>query len=306
MKRAALALLAVLGCGNRPRAVPQVDLAPRQGTVVARVGSLAITDLDVAAVAAERSLPARAALDALVRDALLADEARRADLVTDVELADDAWRARVQGLLARDVEARSTEATLDPGLIRAAFDARRASLAHRGLRRVIHAVWTLPADAGVAPNEAALARMMVFRQELSMATGGHPTAEQFRAAAARLQGGTDLRVEELEAFDRRGRTPAGGAYVTPFAEAVWALSGAEPLSEPFVTSFGVHVALLLEEVPPMTRTDEEALAIVRADLVQRARAEGARNLVMGLRRRQRVQVSESTLRQVERLARRGP
>ena len=96
------------------------------------------------------------------------------------------------------------------------------------------------------------------------------------------------------------------AHDPAFAEAAWALSAAEPLSEPFVTSYGVHVALLLEEVPPMTRTDDEARVIVRADLIQRARAEGARSLVLGLRQRQRVQIREAALQQVERLSRRAP
>lgn len=302
----ALALVAALGCSDRVRPVPRVDLAPTRGAVVARVGDLAITDLDVAAVARERSLSARGALDALVRDALLAHEARRSGLVGPVELADDAWRARIQALLARDVEARFAEAMIPPQVLAQAMEVRRPALAHRGLRKVVHAVWVVSADAGAGPNEAALARMFAFREELARATQGRPTAAQFRAAAEALHGGASLRVEELEPFDREGRTPSGAAYVQVFAEAGWTLSAAEPLSEPFTSSFGVHVALLLEEVPPMTRTDDELRAMVAAEVVQRARVEGARTLLTGLRQRRRVQVSESALRQVERMARRGP
>ncbi len=301
-----LAVVVALGCGRgRPRPVPRVDLTPTRGVVVARVGDLSLTDLDVAAVARERSLSARAALDALIRDALLAHEARRSGLVGPVELADDAWRARVQRLLARDVEARFSESTVPAAVVEQALEGRRAALAHRGLRRVVHAVLMVGADAGLTTNEAALARMFAFREELARATHGHPTADGFRAAANGLGLGAGLRVEELEPFDRAGRTPSGAAYVGAFAEAGWALSAAEPLSEPFVTTFGVHVALLLEEVPPMTRTDDEARAMVRSEVIQRARVEAARNLLTGLRRRQRVQVSESALAQVERMSRRG-
>jgi hypothetical protein len=301
-----LALGSALGCDPGPRPPARVDLSPRRGVVVARVGDLALTDLDVAAVAAERSIAPRAALDLLVREALLAVEARRSGLAGPVEVADDAWRARIQQLLARDVEARFSEATVPAGMVEASLDARHAELAHRGLRRVVHAVWMVAADAGAPQNEAALARMLVFREELRAATHGHPTDAQFRAAAQRLNGGASVRVEDLEPFDREGRTPSASRYVPAFAEAVWALSAAEPLSEPFVTSFGVHVALLLEEVPPMTRTDDEARAIVRADLIQRARADAARSLVLGLRQRERVQIREAALQQVERLARRVP
>jgi hypothetical protein len=299
-------LACALGCDPGPRPPAPVDLAPRRGAVVARVGDLALTDLDVAAVAAERRVDARAALDLLVRDALLAVEARRAGLAGPVEVADDAWRARVQALLARDVEARFSEATVPAAMVEASFQARHAELAHRGLRRVVHALWAVSPDAGVAQNEAALARMLVFREELLAATGGRPTAEQFRAAAARVPTSPPLRVEELDPFDRQGRTAAGPGYVPAFAEAGWALGAAEPLSEPFVTGYGVHVALLLEELPPMTRTDDEARAIVRSDLILRARADGARALVMGLRQRRRVQIREAALQQVERLARRAP
>jgi hypothetical protein len=302
----ALALASSLGCDPGPRPPARVDLTPTRGAVVARVGDLRLTDLDVAAVAAERGIAPRAALDLLVREALLAEEARRSGLAGPVELADDAWRARIQRLLARDVEARFSEATVPAEVVAASFEARHAELAHRGLRRVVHAVWMVAADAGAPQNEAALARMLVFREELLAATQGHPTAEQFRAAARRLAAGASVRVEDLEPFDQQGRTPGASTYVPAFAEAAWALSAAEPLSEPFVTSYGVHVALLLEEVPPMTRTDDEARAIVRADLIQRARAEGARSLVLGLRQRQRVQIREAALQQVERLSRRAP
>ncbi len=302
----AVALSCALGCDPGPRPPPPVDLTPRRGAIVARVGDLALTDLDVAAVAAERAITPRAALELLVRDALLAVEARRAGVAGPVEVADDAWRARAQLLLARDVEARFSEATVPAATVEAGLEARHAELAHRGLRRVVHAVWMLSPDAGVAQNEGALARMLVFREELLAATQGHPTAAQFRAAAQAIAPAATLRIEELDAFDRQGRTPTGSVFVPAFAEAVWALGPAEPLSEPFVTTFGVHVALLLEEVPPLTRTDDEARAIVRSDLVLRARADAARGLVMGLRQRRRVQLREAALQQVERLARRAP
>ena len=303
---AVFALLMAVGCDPGPRPPAAVDLSPRSGAVVARVGDLAFTEGDIAAVAAERRVTPRAALDLLVADALLAVEARRSGLAGPVEIADDAWRARIQLLLARQVEARFSEAVLPPAVVTAAFEARHAELAHRGLRRVVHVVWTVPADAGVTQNEAALARMQTFRDDLLAATVGHPTAEQFRAATQRLHGGADVRVEDLEPFDRQGRTTCASVYVSAFAEAGWALSAAEPLSEPFVTSFGVHVALLLEEIAPLTRTDDAARAIVRADLIQRARAEGARSLVLGLRQQRRVQIREAALQQVERLARRAP
>lgn len=301
----ACALACAPGCDRGPRPPPPVDLAPARGAVVARVGDLALTDLDVAAVAAERRVTSRAALDLLVRDALLAVAARHSGLAGPVEVADDAWRARTQALLARAVEARFSEATVPEAMVSAALEARRAELAHRGLRRVVHALWAVRADAGVAQNEEALARMRRFREELRAATQGRPTAEQFRAAARQVERGA-LRVEDLEPFDREGRTPGASRYIPAFAEAGWALSAAEPLSEPFATPFGVHVALLLEEVPPMARTDEEARAIARADLIVRARADGARSLVMGLRQRARVQIREAALQQVERLARRAP
>lgn len=300
----ALVLVAVLGCDRGPRPPAPVDLRPTRGAVVARVGDLALTDLDVAAVARERGITPRAALDLLVRDAVLAVEARRGGVAGPVEIADNAWRARIQALMARDVETRVSESTVPAAMVEAELGTRHAELAHRGLRRVIHAVWVVPADAGIGPNEAALARMLVFREELLAAAGPRPTAERFRAAAQRIGGA--VRVEDLAPCDREGRTPQGTAFVPAFAEAVWALSAGEPLSEPFVTTFGVHVALLLEEVPPMTRTDDEARVIVRRDIIQRARGGATRTLLMGLRQRARVQIREAALQQVERLARRAP
>ena len=162
-----------------------------------------------------------------------------------------------------------------------------------------------PIDAGVAALDAARAQMQAFRDALATSTGGHPTEEQFRAAAQRLGAGPEHRVEDLEPVDREGRTPSAGTYVPAFATAVWAMDPAQPLSQPFATSFGVHVALLLEEVPPMTRTDDEARDILRDEYAVAARVNAARELVTRLHQRSRVEISESTLREAERLARRG-
>jgi hypothetical protein len=301
----AAALACAVGCDRGPRPPSPVDLRPRAGAVVARVGDLALTDVDVAAVARERSITPRAALDLLVRDGLLAAAARRSGVAGPVELADDAWRARIQALLARDIEARFSAESVPASRVEEGLEARRGELAHRGLRRVVHAVWIVPPDAGAGPDAEALARMRAFRDALSAATGGHPTEAQFREAGARIGDPATVRVEDLSAFDRQGRTQGAASYVLAFAQGVWAIDPAAPLSQPFASPFGVHVALLLEEVPPMTRTDDEARAIVRGDLALRARVEGVRALLAGLRRRKRVELRETALQQVERLARRS-
>ncbi len=306
MRAAALLLsLALAGCGPRRRAVPQTDLAPHRGTIVARAGDFAITDLDVAAVASARHLAPRAALDVLVDDALLATEAVRSGAASPEDVADVAWRARIQRLLEVDVEAANPPSAAPADRLESIFARRHAQLAHRGLRRVVHALWMTGDDAGVAALDAARAQMQAFRDALATSTGGHPTEEQFRAAAQRLGAGPEHRVEDLEPVDREGRTPSAGTYVPAFATAVWAMDPAQPLSQPFATSFGVHVALLLEEVPPMTRTDDEARDILRDEYAVAARVNAARELVTRLHQRSRVEISESTLREAERLARRG-
>lgn len=294
-----VSLAALAGCGDaRPT---HRTLRPTRGAVVARVGAEPIFADEVAAVARERGITPRAAVDVVADELRMAREATRRALPGD-GVEDLGWRAMVQLLLRREIEDRVREGTLPPADVRAAFEQRHAELAHRGLTEVEHVVVLADADAGRAALDRAQAAAAAFRARVVARGGEQPTHDIFESEANALPAGC-CRYEQLPAFDAQGHTSQGGAFVPEFARAAFGLSAIHRLSQPFETSFGVHVAMWRRTVPPLTRTDDEALAIVRRDLVTLGRARRLRELVGQLRLRERVEISESTLRAVDRVAR---
>ncbi|MEZ4405962.1 MAG: hypothetical protein R3A52_05755 [Polyangiales bacterium] len=289
----ALAALALAGCSDARPGGP-VTLPTPRGPVVARVDGEAVTAAEVESVASGRGLSARDALDVVIVERLEAREARRS-VVTELEVRDALWRARVQALLAREIEARVTPESLPEAQLRAALDARRADLLHGPTRDVMNFV------AHARPGFDARAAAERFHAAVVAAGGARPTREQFAAAAGPPS--EDARVEALPPFDDSGRMPNGATLVPAFVAATRALTESAPLSAPFETNFGWHVALLVGVGPASTMTSAEAEAVVRRELVAALRAQAARALVEGLRARAHVQVSASSLEALRHIAR---
>lgn len=261
-----------------------------RSAVVARVEGEAVTAREVELVARFEHLSPRAALERCVRDRLLVREAKRRGIVNDDDVENARWHARVQGLLAREVEDRESPATIPGAFFDAFYQRRRVEFAHDGLVEVVHALATAGDDAGVGARESAMTQMRAFYATLA-ATGRRPTRAEFEALAAQMH----LHVEALQPFDRTGQSADGTTYVAPFARAAWGLTEAAPLSEPFVTSFGVHVALRIGYVAPLARPPDEVRAVIVRDGVNVRRVQALHSLVERLRARADIRVSETTL-----------
>lgn len=300
----AVTLLGVLASCGGPSRPTHRRLRPTRGAVVARVGAEPIFAAEVEAVARSRHIAPRAAVDVIADELRLAREADRRALPGD----DDevlGWRAMVQLLLRREVEEAVRESSLPAADVRAVFDQRHAELCHRGLTEVRHVVVLARADAGRAAVDAAMEAARAFRARVVARGGEQPTREIFESEARALPAGCCV-AEGLAPFDAEGRTVSGGRYVPEFARAAFGLDARHPLSQPFETGFGVHVALWVSSVPPLERTEDEALAMVRRDMLTVGRARRLRDLLAQLRLRDRVEISESTLRAVDRVARAAP
>ncbi len=271
---------------------------PRAEHPVARVDGEVVTAEEVTEVAAALHLDPRAALDRAIGTHLLAREAARRGLVSAEDRQDVAWHARVQVFLQREVEARVTEASLPTREVEDVLNARRVELTPGELLQALHFVAVVRPQEGPAAHAAARERAARFRARLLALGGEHPTVDQFTAAAREFAGALN-RAERLDPFDREGYT-AHGRYVPEFAEHAWALTDDAPLSPVFETIYGEHVALRLALVPPAPRPRDEALAIVRRDMVVRKRAETLQGILEHLRLRVGARVSETALRAVDR------
>lgn len=304
MSRLAAAILAACaavpaGCGDR-HAETLARRPAAAGQPVARVGREVITDVEVAAYASQAGVGPRDALARLIDEELLAQAA--IEQPDGPALLDDlAWRGRIQALLRVEVERPHTPERLDRAEVARAMTVRRPELNHDGLTEVVHFVVAVAERSPEATWSAATATAARIRSEVVAAHGDHPPPQAFLAVAGRA--GPGVRAERLAPVDRNGWAVGGTSYVAPFSEHAFALTPERPLSEPFRTSFGMHVALLVRRLPPATMTASEAEAIVRRDLAIMRRNEALRTLVERLRVRRSAHVSESALAAVRRVQR---
>lgn len=288
MSRVALALaVALAACSSRRVEGPAPDRSP----VVARVDGDPITADEVALVARGEHLAPRDALERCVRDRLLVREGLRRGLLDADDAENARWHASIQALLAREVEDRESPATIPRAFFEEMFQRRRVEFRHDGLVTVVHALATVDADAGVLARDAAAAKVAAFRERLLAAAGPRPSQARFQALAEQMQ----LHFESLPGFDRLGQAADGTGFDAGFVRAAWSLSDAAPLSAPFVTPYGVHVALRVGSVPPLNRPIAEAQAVVLRDGLTLRRARALRALLDTLRARADVRVSEAAI-----------
>jgi len=236
----------------------------------------------------------RQALDALVQEELLAQEALR---TLDPAALDDArWRARIQTLLTRAVEAPNTPQTIAPAVHASAFEQLRPEFAPGARRVVVHALFEAPVN-DTAARLRAHHQATSFRDALIAALGPRPSREAF---AARAEATPGARFESLSPFEVTGDVGGGTSYVQPFVDAAFALSLDAPVSAPTETTFGVHVLLLLETLPASPRIEEETRALVQHRLVTTLRAQTLRRLLDRLRARTRVETDATAVMRLPR------
>lgn len=285
-----LAFALFVGCGAR-RA--QREPVPRDTSpVVARVNGEPVTADEVSAMARAEHLDARAALDRVVNHRLLVREGLRSGLLVDDDVENARWHGAVQAVIAREVEDRESERTIPREFLDAYFQHRRVEFMHEGLVEVVHA---LAQVEGTPPSPQALAearaKIAAFRQRIVAEGGSSPPRETFERIGREMQ----LRVEALAPFDRTGQTPDDSHYVAPFVAAAWSLTPDAPLSQPFETTYGAHVALRVGGSPPLHRPLDEVRAILVRDGVALRRTVAMRRLLEGLRARVDVRVNETAI-----------
>ena len=286
-----------LGCGNLDDAqhlAAQIEQStaaiPPEADIVGRVDGRPIFGSEVEALVSEANgkISPREALDMLVRNALLAAEARRRGFDRYGTVKSVQKDETVRALLKLKVQDAVTLENLDPARLVRYFDDHKSLYAHGPMRRTVH--FLAKTDKGLLSEEEA-----------------GRAAEQARAAAISAKNETEFQdklkpivaaskktmlVERLPAFEEKG-----SRFAEPFVQATFKIPKVGDLSPPVETKFGFHVIYLAEDIPALNRPFEEVKSEIAKILLPVVRQERAQALLNRLLAKNTVFVYDDALGQ---------
>jgi hypothetical protein len=266
MTCAALALgLTSCGSSSEREEAPARRVAPRAGSVVARVNSQPIFARDVRAQIKRSGQSPKAALEALIRLELLAAEAARRGLRSDPRVVDQRRRQLATTLLY-EVFGKTLDPKLIPqDLIARAYRMNKLHYKRPALVRVKHVLCS-PKAKKTPATIAGAKRCIEAAHRLIKQAGGKMTPDEFELLGKRLwkiAEPASVRVESL-------RTPKRGYTVAAFSDAAFALKRPGDISPPVKTSFGWHIIYLLEHQPGRNLSLAEADPEIRKKIYPEA------------------------------------
>jgi len=309
------------GCGSGEQrggsSTGSTATGPLPSGVVARVGPKLVRVETVAQIARAQGIEPRAALEAAVSVALLAQgaaagpEASRPDVRLGV--ASVAAHALLRTLqadaaalpitieeLSREAESRWIDVDRPDGFrtihavvqVDEKADAAKRARARELAEQIRAALEPVAEQAG---SSAPLARQEADQFRFDPSDERDPALAAFRRAAIAVDArGQQVRVEPLPVVAGDGRVidygaERGATFVAEFAEAAAALRSRGQLSPIVASPFGYHVIMLLERLPGRHATESE-LRTELHDAILLGRAKRAhQQLLAQLRQRIRVE-----------------
>jgi hypothetical protein len=259
--------------------------------MVARVGDVDIEPDLVGRVATARKGTPRDALDALIDDALLAEDARTRGLDSRDAVANDlrATRGRFVVDRIRD-KARAAGGTTDAEVeVLSAEHWQEVDCPEQ--RVVIHALVVKPKNAKPLPEGASLGDDLAR----AVAPATNDTEFEHLANAVPRPANVEIRVERLPAFTADGRVAergSSGSFDTTFTRAAFALPGADAVSPVVETSFGWHVIRVLRVLPPRFVPIETRRGMFLAEAIARRAQKDQAALLRELHARHPVSISD--------------
>lgn len=265
-----LAMAHAMSCGEadapaRSRVEGDAEVG---GAVVATVDGHPITVADVEVQIRSEGGTPRDALDALVRQTLLAVEAERLGYGTRPDVQRETRRATVQTLLAT-IEVEHPPSAIDDAALRAAYDAAGERFVVPEKRSSEH-VLVRVSDASREREARRVASALLAELERDSTV-----LETLRTQTERE--GFPLLVEDVPDVARDGSVEAG------FEEVLFSGDAPGLRSELARTSFGWHVVFVREIQPRQVRSFEEVREELREELTNRRRFEALIALLDRLR-----------------------
>ena len=235
--------------------------------VVARVGERSIGAAEVQARMRRDAVDAEAALDSLIEEELLVQEAERLGVTESPDAERAVERRAVRAMLA-DFEQELTPESVSPEEVRADFERHRDKLQVPERRRSWHILVKDTGDDGRELAEAILS-------EVKSADDPKRVYARYAESAA-PERGIEVVAEELPLI-----APEAGIE-KPYKDALFAAKTPGPLRRPVATSYGWHAIVVTEIVPGARRTLDDVEDEIRTRLSQKKRFERLVATVQGL------------------------
>jgi parvulin-like peptidyl-prolyl isomerase len=256
------------GCKPKPDKIQrQQPDAPVVADVVARVGSGSIGVSEVESRMVAEEVGAEAALEQLIDEALLAQEAERSRFTESREDQRSIERLMVRTML-RDLEEENTPESISNEEVRATYALHANRFAVPERRRSWHILVEDQSDAAEALARSILAELQ---------RADDPRAVYDRYAKGGPESLTlDVKAEDLPAISKNA------SIKKPYKKALFAADAEGPLDEAVNTSYGWHAIVLAEILPEEVRTIDDAQNEIRKLLSEQKRIGKLVTIVQGL------------------------
>jgi parvulin-like peptidyl-prolyl isomerase len=252
-----LGVAALSGC-KRDSGAPQPEQRhdPVVDDVVARIGGHSIGVLEVEDRMAAAEVGAEAALDRIIDEVLLVQEAERLGLSEDREDERSVERLMVRTML-HDLEKESTPESVSGEELQKAYDLHTSSFRVPERRRSWHILVEEQSEAAEALAESIL-------RELQQASDPRNVYERYEDGG--LKGLTlEVTAEDLPAMSKTANLKKS------YKDALFAAESEGPLKKAVKTSYGWHAIVLAEILPEEVRTIDEVEGEIRKQVSQTKR-----------------------------------
>ena len=235
---------------------------------------------EVAARMQADMVDARTALDALIDEEILVQEARRQGFVQSPEDQRSAERIMVRSML-RDFEAELTPDSIPADEVQADFDEHGDKLQIPERRDSWHILVKEPGEQGRALAESIL-------DELRRAEDPRTVFDRYAGDDA-PDSPVDVKTEDLPAITRKARIEK------TYKDALFSAKSEGVIEEVVKTSYGWHVIVLTEITPGERKTVKDLDSEIRERLSQKKRFERLVQVVESLEARGLVDYEEAAI-----------
>ncbi len=259
---------AFVGCtaDSQESQIDQRDI-PVVADVVARVGGQSIGASEVESRMAAEEVSAEAALEHLIDEALLIQEAERFGFAEDRDGERSVERLMVRTML-HDLEQDNTPESISEEEVGEAYALHAKKFQVPERRRSWHILVEDQSEAAEALAKSILAELQ---------RADDPRAVYDRYAKGGPESLTlDVKAEDLPAISKNA------SIKKPYTKALFAADAEGPLDEAVNTSYGWHAIVLAEILPEEVRAIDEAEGEVRTLLSEQKRIAKLVTIVQGL------------------------